>query len=94
MAQPTMQNDRLTVKGDSRLFLVQDFNQSRWDDHKYVRLDLQQASLRFTVDVSNVPCGCLAMVYLVKMKDPAGGTPQYCDMSGGKLGMDDEVRHR
>ena len=31
--------------------------------------------------LSNVPCGCLACVYLVAMNDPGGGASNYCDMA-------------
>ena len=37
--------------------------------------------LRLTADVSGVPCGCLACIYLVAMKDPEGNDPMYCDMA-------------
>jgi hypothetical protein len=43
-----------------------------------MRLDLENAPLKFTLDVSNVPCGCLATVYMVKMADPTTSGSNYC----------------
>ena len=56
---PTVDGGALTVRGDSRLYLVQDHTRSSWPEHKYVRLNLQAQPLSFTLDLSNVPCGCL-----------------------------------
>ena len=78
--EPSATNGMLRVQGDSRLYLVQDYQQTQWQDHKYMRLDLNKDPLRFTLDLSNVPCGCLACVYMVKMKDPAASGSQYCGM--------------
>ena len=36
--------------------------------------------LTFEIDISTVPCGCLACVYLVAMEDPSDTSPNYCDM--------------
>ena len=79
--EPSMTDGMLRVQGDSRLYLVQDYQQTQWQDHKYMRLDLHNDPLRFTLDLSNVPCGCLACVYMVKMKDPAAASgSNYCGM--------------
>ena len=59
---------RLT--GDARAYLVRDHGPSQWAHRRYVRLDLRQESLRFSLDLSKVPCGCLACIYLVAMSDP------------------------
>ena len=69
------------VVGNTRAYLVQDHRGASWANHRYVRFDLSRAPLRFELDLSNVPCGCLACVYMVAMPDPAGGTSQYCDMA-------------
>ena len=53
----------LTVKGDSRLYLVRDGRMQAWGQHEYVRLDLDANPLSYTLDLSKVPCGCLACVY-------------------------------
>ena len=76
----------LRVNGDSRVYLVKDFRETVWADHKYVRMDMQKAPLSFTLDLSNVPCGCLACVYLVAMPDPELGNDgsAYCDMAENK----------
>jgi hypothetical protein len=75
---PSMKDGVLKVQGNSRVYLVQDWQELYWERHKYVRLDLHHNPLSFTLDLSNVPCGCLACVYMVKMKDPSGGKSNYC----------------
>jgi hypothetical protein len=52
---------------------VQDSLQTRWAAHQYMRMDLSRSPLSFTLDLSGVPCGCLACVYLVAMADPTDG---------------------
>ena len=89
---PRVIDGTLLAKGDTRVYLVQDFHEPNWDGRKYVRVDMQISPLRFTIDLSNVPCGCMACVYLVRMKDPEGGNSQYCDMASSKVsGLDGEV---
>ena len=62
--------------------LVEDMSAgSDWGDHRYVRSDLHQSPLKFTLDLSAVNCGCLACVYLVAMEDPSRGRSNYCDMA-------------
>lgn len=79
--EPSLKDGMFRVQGDSRAYLVQDSQQTLWQDHKYVRLDLQRDPLAFTLDLSKVPCGCLACVYMVKMKDPSEDGSNYCDMA-------------
>jgi hypothetical protein len=74
-------NGNVHLYGDSRAYLVEDYSQKSWGRHRYVRLDLQQDPLTFDLDLSGVPCGCLACVYLVAMKDGEGDDPNYCDMA-------------
>ena len=50
----------LSISGNARTFLVQDTEVTTWAKHRYLRLDLSSSPLRFTLDLSNVPCGCLA----------------------------------
>ncbi len=69
---------KVHVQGNSRLYLVQDYKQTQWSQHKYARIDLREEPLVFTLDLSHVPCGCLACVYMVAMKDPAEGSNSYC----------------
>ena len=57
---PSVVAGLLNVQGDSRVYLVQDYTKRDWFDHHYVRLDLHRKALEFTLDLSNVPCGCLA----------------------------------
>jgi len=58
--------------------LVRNFMERGWANHKYARFDLTNP-LMFEVDLSNVPCGCVASVYLVRMRDPSLGRSNYCD---------------
>jgi hypothetical protein len=77
------------LTGNARAFLVQDSLQTSWAEHKYMRLDLSRHPLSFTLDLSGVPCGCLACVYLVAMADPSAGDDSYCDMAENvKPGLD------
>lgn len=72
----------LLLKGEGRAYLVQDFEERGWSSHRYIRFDLSEAPLAFDLDVKNVPCGCLACVYLVAMPDPTySGRSNYCDMA-------------
>lgn len=94
-ASPEVYDGAVRVMGDSRAYLVNDYTAAAsfgnggggasasgpWGDLAYARLDLHAAPLSFTLDLSNVPCGCLACVYLVAMKDPEGGQSNYCDMA-------------
>ena len=76
---PQMVDGALRVAGNSRLYLVHDHTKKAWEEHQYIRLDLSASPLTFTLDLSKVPCGCLACVYLVAMPDPSLGA-NYCDM--------------
>jgi len=68
---PRVDGGALTVRGDARVYLVQDHAAgTTWGAHKYVRLDLRR-ELRFNLDLSQVPCGCLACV----CSGPAAGPP-------------------
>ncbi len=49
--------------------------------HRYARFDLHESSLDLTIDLSGVPCGCLACVYLVTPEDPDVTGSNYCDMA-------------
>ena len=68
------------LQGNSRAMLVHDHKVNAWSKHAYVRVDLRDG-LTFTLDLSNVPCGCLACVYLVAARDPDAGGTNYCDMA-------------
>jgi hypothetical protein len=70
----------LQITGEARSYLVKDASERGWSGHKYVRFDLADP-LAFQLDVSRVPCGCLACVYLVAMPDPTVSHSNYCDMA-------------
>jgi hypothetical protein len=74
-------NGNMEVKGDARAYLVEDMRSTKWAEHRFVRLDLTESELSFELDLSRVPCGCLATVYMSAMPDPGGIGAQYCDMS-------------
>ena len=59
---PNVKNSVLTVSGDARVYLVQDWAKQSLGEHQYARFDLSKSPLEFTLDLSNVPCGCLACV--------------------------------
>ena len=61
--------DAITLRGNNRLYLK--------DVGGYAHIDLRRKTLRFTADVSRVPCSCNAALYLVSMRFPNGG---YCDI--------------
>ena len=73
---PQVEDGALTLHGDTRVFMVKEAYEpggAGWDDYTYARHDLTVGGgLKFTLDVSNVPCGCIACVYLVAMDDPHG----------------------
>lgn len=82
---PDVVEGAVRINGDTRVYLVDDHRRRVWNEMKYVRLDLQKAPLTFTLDLSGVPCGCLACVYLVAMADPdESGSSNYCDMAENK----------
>ena len=83
-AAPSVVEGAVRVMGDSRVYLINDHTKAGaansspdWAALSYSRLDLHKSPLSFTLDLSNVPCGCLACVYLVAMKDPTDGMPNY-----------------
>lgn len=78
----SLPSGKLRVTGSSRLFLVQNKTKTSWAGHKYVRFDMAEKPLEFEADLSGVPCGCLACVYLVAMPDPnEEDGANYCDMA-------------
>lgn len=71
------------VQGNNRLFAVRDYVWAhKWSDVNYRKLDLLGKALSFTVDLSEVPCGCNAAIYLVQMDAPVGERSNYCDIQG------------
>jgi hypothetical protein len=82
---PQAKDGAFRINGNSRAYLVDDWTKGgRWGDFKYVRLDLHKQPLSFTLDLSEVACGCLACVYLVAMADSDGESSNYCDMAENK----------
>ena len=68
--------ERVTLAGDSRAYMFSEFTLGL----RYQRFDLRGKTLRFTADVSNVPCSVNAAFYFI-----AGNTQDevdtYCDMN-------------
>lgn len=81
---PTMEDNVLRVQGNTRVYLVQDWQELYWDRHEYVRLDLRNNPLTFTIDLSNVPCGCLACVYRRRAK-PLARAWRLCSVNVGRV---------
>jgi len=78
----------LAIQGSTRMFYTPLVGVSskagklQWQDVRYEKFDLLGKSLSFTIDLSEVPCGCNAAVYLVKMDAPTSGGSAYCDIQG------------
>ena len=51
---PHVEDHVLTVKGDTRIYLVQDHHADKWSEHQFMRFDLQASPLSFELDLSNV----------------------------------------
>ena len=76
----------LAVAGSSRLYLAAPLPgglaPAQWMDVQYQHFHLVGKSLSFTIDLSNVACGCNAALYLVQMSVPSDKDAQYCDIQG------------
>ena len=55
-----------------------------WQEVSYRKLRLLDKKLEFTIDLSNVGCGCNAAAYLVEMGDTSSSvmSSDYCDIQG------------
>jgi hypothetical protein len=63
----------------ARAYLVHDWEEKSWNKHRYVRFDLRQQMLSFTVDISGVKCLCAGCLYLSLMPPPSDETgDNYC----------------
>jgi hypothetical protein len=63
---PVVEGNTVKIQGDTRIFLVEDYQKSgsSWGNHKYERFDLLGKTMTFTLDLSNIPCGCISCVYV------------------------------
>ena len=87
----SVREGKLRIAGEARAYLVRDFTQRGWSHHAYLRFDLSDP-LTFDLDLNEVPCGCVASVYLVKMKDPTLRHSNYCDAAVSLIpGLNDET---
>ena len=87
----SVREGRLRIAGEARAYLVRDFKQRGWSHHAYLRFDLTDP-LTFDLDLNEVPCGCVASIYLVKMKDPTLRHSNYCDAAVSLIpGLGDET---
>ena len=59
---PDVVDGAVRINGNTRVYLVDDHRRNTWGEVSYVRMDLRRSPLSFTLDLSNVPCGCLACV--------------------------------
>ena len=51
---------------------------------QYEHFQLLDKTLSFSLDVSQVGCGCNAALYLVAMENPGDGSSRYCDILSGE----------
>ena len=63
-----------------RGYMVADYRSHEWSQISYEKLDLLGKTLSYTVDVSEVDCGCNAALYLVAMDKPTSFSSGYCDI--------------
>ena len=57
---------------------MSDYTTAGWAGRRYARFDLTSRPLELDINLSGVPCGCLACVYLVAMADPDASGSRYC----------------
>ena len=74
--------DTMALQGNQRAYLVEREAQW-WNDLTYHRLYLRSKTLRWTMDISKVGCGCNAALYLVKAPQPDASGSRYCDILSG-----------
>ena len=67
----------LTLEGNGRGYLYAEHANGRSNP---LPIDLRDKTLRFTVDVSHVPCGCNAALYFVAMREHGEQFAPYCDI--------------
>lgn len=76
----------ITVTGNNRLYAVEDINVRDWPEVRYHKFPVLDKEISFTVDLSQVNCGCNAAIYFVAMPAHGSGDPQnpaaYCDIQG------------
>ena len=70
---------KVLLRGNQRAYLTRRGGQSI----QYEKMRLLGKTLRYTVDVSQVGCGCNAALYLVAMRQPDGWNSRYCDINVG-----------
>lgn len=76
----------LKVMGSTRAYLAREYepNSHDWSTVKWDNMKLLGKTLKFKIDLSNVPCNCEASVYLVEMGPTGLDTRSgYCDITGG-----------
>ena len=87
-ATPPFRPRGLAISGSTRMFYTpmrpppEKVGKMQWLDVEYEKFELLGKSLSFTIDVSEVPCGCNAAVYLVQMDRPTEEASAYCDIQG------------
>jgi hypothetical protein len=67
-----LHGDSIRLAGNNRAYLIQ--------GNDWAHLDLRGKTLRFTADVSRVPCSCNAALYFVSMGSKRHNA-QYCDIN-------------
>ena len=64
------EGDKIKLQGSTRVIFVESGHErtgAEWGQMRIARVDLKRDSgLKLTIDLSNVPCGCIATLYLVR----------------------------
>lgn len=78
----------VTFRSDARAYLVPNIYARDWWGGSFKTFHLKGQTISFTVDLSNVGCGCIACLYFVPLRKPGPGS-NYCDgQTGGCIEID------
>ena len=78
---PVAREDNLKLHGDLRAYFSLRPSSRQWGRLQYDKLRLLGKTLRWTVDLSSVACGCNLALYLVSMPLADGSGSRYCDIN-------------
>ena len=81
LGYPDAREDNLTLHGNMRAYFSLRPSSRQWGRLQYDKLRLLGKTLRWTVDLSSVACGCNLALYLVSMPLADGSGSRYCDIN-------------
>ena len=81
LGYPDAREDNLTLHGNMRAYFSLRPSSRQWGRLQYDKLRLLGKTLRWTVDLSSVTCGCNLALYLVSMPLADGSGSRYCDIN-------------